>query len=455
MPRTIHSKVMQKIVPITFVCVLCWGSASPADTCADDDENCPYWSQHGECAKNPGFMSVKCKLSCGLCSSPTPTPSPSPPPDPPKCATPVECHGALKKKGNRIVDKNGKTVQLSGMSFFWSNWGGAFWNADVVNFLVSQWKISVVRCPMGVSNDDGQVGGGYLSDPNGNTALMEKVVDAAIQNGIYAVIDWHVEGRCDASQSKGFFEHFASKYGNKENVIFETCNEPHGWGWNDGLKSYHEQVIPVIRQHSANLIVAGTNTWSQDVDDASKNPLADPNVAYTLHFYSSMHKQGNRDKASTAMANGAAIFVTEWGTEQNGEGNFDETTTWLNFLRENGISNANWGIYDKAEAWAIVQPGKSPGGGWTDGDLTNSGKFVREYFIQQAGGGPVPTPSPTSPGGGSCSPKGPGVHHGAARGGCDCDCGWATPTNKDDGSCCYACCCLPGLLRDNKTLLVV
>merc|ERR1712039_775230 len=60
-------------------------------------------------------------------------------------------------------------------------------------------------------------------------------------------------------------------------------------------------------------------------------------------------------KASTALANGAAIFVTEWGTEQNGEGNFDETHTWLEFLRQNSISNANWGVYDKdTEAWDIV-----------------------------------------------------------------------------------------------------
>merc|ERR1712176_699268 len=75
--------------------------------------------------------------------------------------------------------------------------------------------------------------------------------------------------------------------------------------------------------------------------------LSDSNVAYTLHFYSSMHKQPIRNKASTALSNGAAIFVTEWGTEQKGEGNFDETNTWLEFLRQHGISNANWGIYDK------------------------------------------------------------------------------------------------------------
>merc|ERR1719172_288631 len=75
----------------------------------------------------------------------------------------------------------------------------------------------------------------------------------------------------------------SQKYGQHPNIIWETCNEPHGWSWGSGLKSYHEQVIPVIRQHSSNLIVAGTNTWSQDVDEASRDPLSDANVAYTLH----------------------------------------------------------------------------------------------------------------------------------------------------------------------------
>merc|ERR1711924_182363 len=167
---------------------------------------------------------------------------------------------------------------------------------------------------------------------------------------------------------------------------WETCNEPHGWSWGSGLKSYHEEVIPVIRQYSPNLIVAGTNTWSQDVDEASRNPLSDANVAYTLHFYSSMNKQANRDKASVAMSNGAAIFVTEWGVEQNHEGH-SETNTWLDFLRQNSISNSMWGVYDNdSEAWAIVHKGASSHGGWSLGDLTDTGRFARDYFRKENSG---------------------------------------------------------------------
>jgi len=88
---------------------------------------------------------------------------------------------------------------------FWSNWAGPFWNADVVKYLTKEWKISLLRCPVGVSNDNGPVKGGYLSDPSGNKARLVTVVDAAIEAGIYVIIDWHVEGQCNAEQSKPFF----------------------------------------------------------------------------------------------------------------------------------------------------------------------------------------------------------------------------------------------------------
>lgn len=331
------------------------------------------------------------------------------------------------------MDKSGQRVKLNGLSMFWSNWAGSFWNGDVVKYLASEWKISIVRCAMGVSNDGGNVGGGYIDDPEGNKAKVSAVVDAAIAAGIYAIIDWHVEGRCNADQSKPFFSEMAQKYGTHPNIIWETCNEPHGWAWGAGLKSYHEQVIPSIREHSSNLIVAGTNTWSQDVDEASRDQLSDTNVAYTLHFYSSMHKQFLRDKASAAMSSGAAIFVTEWGVEQNGEGNA-ETNIWLDFLRQHGISNAMWGIYDKdSEAWAIVHQGTSGRGGWSQGELTSTGSFAKAYLLREAGGGPLPpSPSPT-PGAKTCT----------GRGGCMCGCSWASPDtcHDDDGSCCFACCC--------------
>ena len=36
--------------------------------CEDADEGCHGWAENGECEKNPGFMRVSCKMSCGECA---------------------------------------------------------------------------------------------------------------------------------------------------------------------------------------------------------------------------------------------------------------------------------------------------------------------------------------------------------------------------------------------------
>merc|ERR1711981_908397 len=150
---TMKLMIVMSLGTTASACDCSWTSSCGARGCGDckDDGSMCYH----QCCGGGGGPSPS--------AGPTPPPSPPPPPTP-GCEgkTPVDCHGVLKKKGNRIVDQNGYEVKLNGMSMFWSNWAGAFWNGDVVKFLVSDWKIDVVRCAVGISNDDGDVGGGYL-----------------------------------------------------------------------------------------------------------------------------------------------------------------------------------------------------------------------------------------------------------------------------------------------------
>ncbi|MBW8882671.1 MAG: cellulase family glycosylhydrolase, partial [Asticcacaulis sp.] len=121
--------------------------------------------------------------------------------------------------------------------------------------------------------------------------------------------------------------------------------------------------------------------WSQDVDVAAANPVKAANIAYTLHFYAGSHKQDLRDKAEKAMALGAPLFVTEWGSvnaDGGGAVAVEETGKWQAFMRANCLSQANWAVSDKAESASLFRPGASPTGPWTDDDLTPSGKLVRD-----------------------------------------------------------------------------
>merc|ERR1719414_2483203 len=90
---------------------------------------------------------------------------------------------------------------------------------------------------------------------------MEDIVDAAIDLGIYVVIDWHDHhAEKHLKAAKAFFGHMARKYGKYDNVLYEVFNEPLLQNWKTVIKAYHEAIVPVIREYSSNLIILGTRT---------------------------------------------------------------------------------------------------------------------------------------------------------------------------------------------------
>jgi endoglucanase len=284
------------------------------------------------------------------------------------------------------------------MSFGWSQWWGQYWTTGTVSWLVDDWKVQLVRASMGIESTDGT---GYLGSPNTERAKVITVVDEAIRRGIYVIIDWHDHNApSHVAESKAFFTDMAQRYGQSPNVIYEIFNEPddqgpHGADTWDDIKAYANEIIPVIRAKDPdNLIIVGTPTWSQRVDQAADAPLSGTNIAYTLHFYAATdsHKQPLRDLATRALNKGVALFVTEWGTcEASGTGilNAAETDTWLKFLDDNQLSWANWDIADKfGETCSALLPNKSLNGGWPTSDLTDDGRLVRGKLRAYAGVAP-------------------------------------------------------------------
>ena len=294
----------------------------------------------------------------------------------------VEMYGQLRVQGRYLVDKNGNPVQLRGMSLFWSQWGSKYWNRDVIRWVKNDWRVNIIRAAMGVES------GGYLSNPTYHKDLVNTVVQACIDEGIYVIIDWHDHNAPQhVNDAVNFFKEMAQRWGSYPNVIYEIFNEPDQDDSWDGIKNYAYQVIQAIRQYDPdNVILVGTPNWCQDVDVASQSPLTGvTNVMYTLHFYAASHKAFYRQKAQTAINNGLPIFVSEFGTcEYTGDGAYDfaETDAWLSFLDTNKISWCNWSLNDKAEAASALVPGASTSGGWPDSQLTQSGIYVRSKTRQ-------------------------------------------------------------------------
>lgn len=285
---------------------------------------------------------------------------------------------ALHVLGNNLVNDNNEKVILRGASLFWSQWGEKYYHSEVIHWLVSDWKINVIRIPIAVEH------GGYLDHPEKELRKLFEVVDAALKCQIYIIIDWHCHN-IHLEGAKLFFQTVSKKYTQHPLIIYEVFNEPNAtYEWNKDLLPYYSSVIEVIRSNSPNaIIVLGTEKYCQGIEKKQADTIRFHNVMYTMHFYAASHKQKLRKKLIYAINNKIPIFVSEYGTcESCGDGFFSphETKKWWKILDKNKISHIVWAVNDKSEAASLLKPSASPHGYWSSDDLTPSGKLLRRYL---------------------------------------------------------------------------
>ncbi|KAJ1637428.1 glycoside hydrolase superfamily [Pavlovales sp. CCMP2436] len=252
---------------------------------------------------------------------------------------------------------------------------GLCYTKESIRYLVEHWGIGVFRASMYVGED------GYASDPS-LRSKVEEVVRWCDELRIYVIIDWHVLTLGDPnaptfSGALAFWEAMATAYKDKTHVLYELANEPNAVDW-PTVKEYHDRIIPAIRSIDPHtIILAGTPTWSQDIQFAAASPVSMPyNVMYTFHFYAGTH-QGLLPRLRK-YATKIPLFVTEWGTTTvdgqygNGDGGIYVQTAF-SFLElmcdaesSTGvtISFAQWSYSDKAEASAALVPGSCASRSW-------------------------------------------------------------------------------------------
>lgn len=307
-------------------------------------------------------------------------------PSDPKGTTPVSQHGQLSVKNGQLVDKSGKGYQLRGMSTHGLTWFPEFVNESAFKTLRDDWNTNVVRLAMYV--DEWGNGQCYMGNKSGSLELLEKGVDICIKLDMYVIIDWHVLNPGDPSkytnEAKSFFETVSKRYAKYPNVIYEICNEPNGGAsWSGNIKPYAEKIIPVIRKNAPNsVIIVGTPTWSQEIDKPLSDPLNYKNVMYAFHFYAATHA-GLRSNVENCVAQGLPVFVSEFGTcdaSGGGANDFNETQKWLSYFDKQGISYCNWSICNKDETCSVLRPGTSANGNWSESDLTENGKWMRNWL---------------------------------------------------------------------------
>lgn len=288
---------------------------------------------------------------------------------------------ALSVNGTALVNAEGDTVVLAGPSLGWhSNWG-RFYNAGTVKALKEKWGANATRAAIG-AHTSGDCVATYDTDSATAVNLAMNVIDAAIDNGMYVICDWHSHGNT-LPDAKNFFSVITEKYGDSPNILYEIWNEPLDVEWQE-IKDYAAEVIPVIRANAPNaVVIVGTPRWDQEIGLAAADPIADtPNLLYAVHFYAGTHKDWLRNNTEKAIADGLPVIISECGSmDASGDGpiDYESWQAWMDLAKRHNLSVLMWDIADKTETCSMIQPTASANGmEWTDADLKEWAQLARK-----------------------------------------------------------------------------
>jgi endoglucanase len=294
----------------------------------------------------------------------------------------MDYYGALSVSDGKLVDSHGKEVQLTGISTHGINWFPEFAAPETIASLRNNFGINVIRLAMYTSDYNGYCVGGSDNQKD----LMDKIcsaVDAATENDMYVIIDWHTlndeNPNTYKAESIQFFGEMVRKYKGNDNVIYEICNEPNGdTTWSD-IKSYAKEVIPVIRNVDSDaVILVGTPEWSSDLESVQDDPLNFKNIMYTYHFYAASHKDDTRAELESALEAGLPVFISEYGlVSADGNGSVDtkEAKKWYDLIDEYKLSSCIWNLSNKDEGSALISADCQSTLDWKYEDLSEEGKY--------------------------------------------------------------------------------
>jgi len=300
------------------------------------------------------------------------------------------------------ITANGLPVRLRGINMgdpFWARgWYGSMYSTANYATLAQDWHANVVRISIFPTQWKNMEHAILL-------AGLAQDVNAALNNGMYVIISYHVIGwpngwyqpayagnpldTYDSSMSAAtsFWAQMAQTYGSDTRVIFDLWNEPahDASDWNNidywtNLKPFYETLIQTVRSNGAQNIVLATGTgWASHLVGIKDNPLADPKVVYAYHKYS---VEGSNTAAVWNQDTGSLIgvkpvIVSEWGYEDTDIANRtwpgsqstygDPFTQWM---ESNHLSNLAW-MYHHDWNPSLIQ---------SNGNPTIFGAFVKGYI---------------------------------------------------------------------------
>ncbi|MET8828685.1 cellulase family glycosylhydrolase [Streptomyces sp. NPDC004610] len=301
--------------------------------------------------------------------------------------TPVGINGQLTVCGTKLCNQYGNPIQLRGMSSHGTQWYPQCLTSGSLDALAKDWNADVLRVSTYVQE------GGYETDPRKFTDLAHRLIEDATSRGMYVIVDWHMltpgDPHYNLSRARTFFTEIANRHKDKLNVFYEIANEPSGVSWST-IKSYAEQIIPVIRNIDSNApVLVGTRAWSSlgvsegaTETEVVNNPVNAGNIMYTFHFYAYSHRDEYLDTLSRA-ADRIPMFVTEFGTQNyagEGSNDFAMSQRYIDLMAAKKISWVNWNFSDDGRSGAVFTEGTcNAGGPWAGTSrLKQAGVWIRD-----------------------------------------------------------------------------
>ncbi|KUO10003.1 glycoside hydrolase family 5 protein [Streptomyces sp. DSM 15324] len=302
----------------------------------------------------------------------------------PKAATPVQTYGRLHVCGTQLCGQSGRPVQLRGMSTHGTQWYPQCLTGAALDAVAQDWKASVLRVSTYARE------GAYRADPKKYTELASRLVDMASARGMYVIVDWHTihpgDPHEDLDNARAFFTAIAEKHKDKDNVLYEIANEPHGVSWST-IKDYAAKIMPVIRSRApGSVILVPTRGWSTLGAAEATNekviiadPVRDKNVMYTYHFYATAGREQFLkllDRASDKLP----VFVSEWAVASwNGWGtDYPMAQKFVDLMARKKISWTNWSLSDNHKDLSVFKKGACSTGKFGTASLSPNGVWVRD-----------------------------------------------------------------------------
>lgn len=299
----------------------------------------------------------------------------------------VNMNGVLKVAPGQLVNQSGAAIQLRGVSTNILTRNEKLYNKDTLRWLRDDWRIMAIRAAMSdVSSAE---------DFSKTQKKIDELVRAAIELGLYIIIEWRVVAQNDSlttlDRAEEFFAPITQQFGMSPNIIYEISFEGAdvAGAWRKDIKPYAQAIIPKIREQAPNnlIIVQGPphEVLMNDVANASLNNFE--NILIGLRLTADHANPESLSNIQVAKDQGLGIFVTQISpTSNQGDVDASRLGAWLEALGKLKVSWIAWSLLTGNEPGSLLLDSAGLKGGWNENDLTAFGKLFREKIQKN----PVP-----------------------------------------------------------------